>query len=86
MNEISEGNFQGDLFILSSLKLSMVFFFFADTHSHIGACSSSSDQRALSSSSEHSIATNYTKAECSSGEKNDARNKRRLFSNLFIRR
>ncbi|EJW83946.1 hypothetical protein WUBG_05145 [Wuchereria bancrofti] len=56
-----------------------------DTHNHIGACSSSSDQRPLSSGSEHSIATNM-KTDCSNDEKSDARNKRRFFSNLFIKR
>ncbi|CAG9534307.1 unnamed protein product [Cercopithifilaria johnstoni] len=56
-----------------------------DTHSHIGACSSSSDQRALSSNSEHSIATNYTKTDCNTDEKNDAENKRRFFSNFFVK-
>ncbi|VDO30350.1 unnamed protein product [Onchocerca flexuosa] len=57
-----------------------------DSHSHIVACSNSSDQGVLSSSSEHSIATNHIKASSSSDEKNDSRNKRRFFSNFFIRR
>uniref|UniRef100_A0A0R3S0B5 RBR-type E3 ubiquitin transferase n=1 Tax=Elaeophora elaphi TaxID=1147741 RepID=A0A0R3S0B5_9BILA len=57
-----------------------------DTLSHTGACSSSSDQRALSSSSEHSTSTNYTKTDCSSDEKNDARNKRHFLPSLFLKR
>ncbi|VDK89197.1 unnamed protein product [Litomosoides sigmodontis] len=57
-----------------------------NTHGHIGACSSSSEQHTLSSSSEHSIAINYAKADRSNDEKNNAKSKRHFFSNLFVKR
>ncbi|KAL3990973.1 IBR domain family protein [Acanthocheilonema viteae] len=56
-----------------------------DSHT-AGAFSSGDNQRVLSSGSEHSIATNCTKTDRNSDEKNDIGNKRRFFPNLFIKR